>query len=155
MNAFSPQGRICNSTLLFSGICNPETHCRQSSDWCLPICSLQTAFLLPLRSALLFHCAGIHISFQANNLGQRWVLPSFSFPGLRRASLPGAIEKFDHSVLNPWTCRFNNTCIFKPWIIHHSSFIIHHSSFLIQHSNPPRHQLPLPHHTTAPRSMAF
>ncbi|WP_332914741.1 hypothetical protein, partial [Algoriphagus boritolerans] len=81
-------------------------------------------FLLPLRSALLFHCAGIDLFFQATNLRQRWVLPSFSFPGLHRASLPGAIEKFDHPVVNPWTSRFNNTCIIKPWTIHHSSFNI-------------------------------
>ncbi|WP_235009966.1 hypothetical protein, partial [Algoriphagus boritolerans] len=71
-------------------------------------------------SGIHFHCPGIHISFQVNNLGQRWALPSFSFPGLRRASLPGVIEKFDHSVVNPWTSRFNNTCVFKLWIIPHS-----------------------------------
>jgi hypothetical protein len=42
-----------------------------------------------------FQCAGIYLIFPTKILRQRWYRLSFFYPGLRRASLLGAIEKFD------------------------------------------------------------
>ncbi|SEG10425.1 hypothetical protein SAMN03080598_02498 [Algoriphagus boritolerans DSM 17298 = JCM 18970] len=92
-----------------------------------------------MRSALLFHCPGIYIFFQANNLGQRWFPSTFFTPGchpglLRSSTTPWSILGLADSTI-PEPLNYGQFIIqHSSFNIQHSTFIIHHSSFIISNS---------------------